>query len=218
MVRSGVLDKKGFVILIDIVSWAERYFYFDRSSTTQGRFKRDKCEFLCAPDGPLLGFADPRCSHGACRCSAQGGKTQAGLICSAYALSEDPGPYMWVLPAADEAKTFSQTRLRDSIERCEPLARLLPRGRYDVKDMQINFATAPLLLVGAGSGSKISGKPIKWMFIDEEKDYSPGAVEKALKRVRSKWDCKVWRMSTPSRADDSIDRALHEGDARYWHI
>jgi phage terminase large subunit GpA-like protein len=205
-------------LFLDPVTWAERYFWFDRSSTTQGRFSRSSCGFLCAPRGPLLEFSNPRIRSGTCMCAAQCGKTQAGLVCSTWALSEDPGPYMWTLPAADEAKTFSQTRLMDSVLRCDPLRRLLPDGRYDVKDLQINFATAPLLLVGAGSRSKLSGKPIKWLFIDEEKDYKPGAVEAALNRVTAKWDCKIWRMSTPDHEEDSIDRAFQDGDQRRWYV
>src|SRR5260221_96824 len=205
-------------MLLDPTPWAERYFWFDRSSTKQGRFSRAGCGFLTVAGSPMQGFADPRIRSGTCRCGAQCGKTQCGLIMSTWAVSEDPGPYMWVLPAQDEAKTFSQTRLMDSVMRCDPLRRLLPSGRYDIKDLQINFATAPLLLVGAGSGSKLSGKPIKWLFIDEEKDYPPGAVQKVLNRVTSKWDCKIWRMSTSDREGDSIDRAFHAGDQRYWYV
>ena len=82
----------------------------------------------------------------------------------------------------------------------------------------MHFVSAPLILTGAGSPSKVSGKPIRYLFLDEEKDYRKGAAAKALKRVRSKWDSKVWRMSTPRTEDDSIDRAFLEGDQRYWHV
>jgi phage terminase large subunit GpA-like protein len=151
-------------------------------------------------------------------CAAQGGKTNTGLIAACYTLANDPGPFMWTLPAQDEAKTFSKTRLKNCIENCEPVARLLPNGRYGTNILEIEFATAPLILVGTGSGSKVSGKPIRYAFIDEEKDYESGVVEKILKRVRSKWNSKVWRMSTPSQHEDSIHRAFLAGDQRYYHV
>jgi hypothetical protein len=32
-----------------------------------------------------------------------------------WSLCEDPGPLLWILPAADEAKTFSTTRLKTAV-------------------------------------------------------------------------------------------------------
>ena len=165
-----------------------------------------------------MSFADPTCRSGACRCSAQSAKTVTAMVLALWSLCEDPGPFMWVLPAQDEAKTFSKTRLKECIDRCEPLSRLKTRNVYDDSNLEINFATAPLILVGAGSGSKLSGKPVKWLFVDEEKDMSREQVQKALKRVRSKWDSKVWRMSCAKHADDSIDQAFKNGDQRHWHV
>jgi Phage terminase large subunit (GpA) len=124
---------------------------------------------------------------------------------------EDPGPFLWVMPAIDEVKTFSETRLQESMEACEPV-QALRSGRGMHTALEMHFVSAPLILTGAGSPSKVSGKPIRYLFLDEEKDMRKGAVAKALKRVRSKWDSKVWRMSTPKREDDSIDRAFLEGD------
>jgi phage terminase large subunit GpA-like protein len=121
------------------------------------------------------------------------------------------------MPAIDEAKTFSETRLQESMEACEPVQGLRSsKGMHTALEM--HFVSAPLILTGAGSPSKVSGKPIRYLFLDEEKDMRKGAVAKALKRVRSKWDSKVWRMSTPKWEDDSIDRAFLEGDQRYWHV
>jgi len=120
------------------------------------------------------------------------------------------------MPAIDEAKTFSETRLQESLAACEPVQALRGRGMHTALEM--HFVSAPLLLTGAGSPSKVSGKPIRYLFLDEEKDYRRGAASKALKRVRSKWDSKIWRMSTPKTEDDSIDRAFNDGDQRYWHV
>jgi phage terminase large subunit GpA-like protein len=198
------------------VAWAEKHFWFDRSSTTQGRFEISRAPFL---RDLMEAFADPSIRTGTCMCSAQSAKTQTGIILACWAESEDPGPFMWVMPAKDEAVTFSTTRLKESFEKCSPVSRLMPSGRYQVKNLEINFATAPLILVGAQSGSKLSGKPIRWLFLDEEKDYKlPGAVEKAIKRTRSKWNSKVWRMCTPGSENDSIHLAFLAGDQRHWHV
>lgn len=198
------------------IEFAERHFTFDNSSTTQGKFRIKRAQFL---RNVMEGFADSSVRHGTCMCSAQSGKTQTGIILASWAQAEDPGPFMWTMPAKDEAATFSTNRLTPSFEKCPPVARLMPRGRYSKKTLEINFATAPLILVGAQSGSKLSGKPIRYLFIDEEKDYKlPGAVQKAIKRTRSKWNAKVWRMSTPDRKKGTIHIAFLAGDQRHWHV
>ena len=130
----------------------------------------------------------------------------------------DPGPFMWVLPAKDEAETFAQTRLMESFERIRRLSYRLPKARSGKTKTEIRFASAPLILVGAHSGSKLSGKPIRHLFIDEEKDYPDGATEKAIKRVRAKWNAKIWRMSTPRKEGQNIHAAFLRGDQRHWHV
>jgi phage terminase large subunit GpA-like protein len=202
-------------LFLDPIAWAEKYFYFDSSSTYQGLWRLARAPWL---RDVMLAFANPRVRSGTCRCSAQSAKTQTGMILALWSVCEDPGPFLWVMPAKDEAKTFSETRLQESMEACEPVQGLKTAGRWDMSSLEMHFVTAPLLLTGAGSPSKISGKPIRYLFLDEEKDMRKGAVAKALKRVRSKWDCKVWRMSTPKKEDDSIDLAFQDGDQCYWHV
>jgi len=201
-------------MFLDPIQWAERYFYFDSSSTYQGRWKLDRAPWL---KEIMLAFADPKVKSGVCRCSAQSAKTQTGMILALWSLCEDPGPFLWALPAIDEAKTFSETRLQESMEACEPL-QALKRANGMHTALEMHFISAPLILTGAGSPSKVSGKPIRYLFLDEEKDMRKGSVSKALKRVRSKWDSKIWRMSTSKKEDDSIDRAFQEGTAEHWHV
>lgn len=202
-------------MLLSPVDFATKYFYFDKASTKQGKFDIDECEFL---RDIMESFADITVRSGACMCSAQSGKTQTGIILGTWALSEDPGPFMWTLPARDEALTFAKARLKDSFERCEPLTRIMPTTRGSVTNLEINFGLAPFMLIGVSSGSKVSGKPIRWLFIDEEKDYGAASVPKLLKRVRSKWNAKIWRMSTPSKDKDSIHLAFLAGDQRHYHV
>ena len=201
-------------MFLDPVQWAEKYFYFDSSSTYQGLWRLERAPWLA---DVMRAFADPTVKSGVCRCSAQSAKTQTGMILALWSVCEDPGPFLWTLPAIDEAKTFSETRLQESMEACEPI-QALRSGRGMQTALEMHFISAPLILTGAGSPSKVSGKPIRYLFVDEEKDYRKGALPKLLKRVRSKWDSKIWRMSAPKAEDDSIDRAFQEGDQRHWHV
>ena len=202
-------------MFLNPISWAEQYFYFDSSSTYQGRWKLERAPWL---EDIMMSFADPLVRTGTCRCSAQSGKTQTAIILALWSVCEDPGPFLWVFPAIDEAKVFSNTRLRESMEHCAPIQGVMTNYKFDLGETEMQFVTAPFMLTGAGSPSKISSKPIRYLFLDEEKNMKKGAVAKAMKRVRSKWDSKVWRMSSSDREDDSIDRAFQEGDQRFWHV
>jgi len=185
-------------MFLNPVAWAERYFYFDSSSTFQGRWQLARAPWLA---DIMLSFADPTVRTGTCRCSAQSGKTQTGLILALWSLCEDPGPFLWTLPAIDEAKVFSSTRFSESMEACAPIQALKSGGRWSDSRLEMYFVTAPLMLTGAGSPSKISSKPIRYLFIDEEKDYRKGAVSKVLKRVRSKWDILACDVSEVRRGE-----------------
>jgi hypothetical protein len=74
------------------------------------------------------------------------------------------------------------------------------------------------VLSNAGSIADLSGKPIRWLIIDEEKDFLPGRVEYALARTRSKRDLKIWRMSTSKKSEDSIHLAFLGGSQDCWHV
>lgn len=200
----------------DIIEFAESECRFDSTGPRPGELWR-------LSDAPFLAdvlrdFADPAVRMGVCMTGAQGGKTQTGIICASWAMAEAPGPFMWALPARDEAKTFAETRLLESFRRCCALAEVMPSGRYKQSQLEIQFPVAPLLLVGAGSGSKVSGKPIRWLFLDEEKDYEPGVAEKAMKRVRAKFPSKIWRMSTPKLWGESIHAGFLQGTQNHWHV
>jgi hypothetical protein len=197
--------------------WLPRHYRMD-SSSSRSHYDPAYCRWLLAPGGPVQSFADPKTRQGACMTSAQSGKTETAKGLLLWALDQKPGPAMWILPARDEVQTFASTRLMPSIMSCEPLAKKLPSGRWATKTMEVNFPYGPLILIGANSGSKLSGKPIRYLFPDEEKDYPAGAVQKAMKRVTASRDSKIWRMSTPKRPNESIHLGYLEGTQSQWQV
>ena len=133
-------------------------------------------------------FADNRIRELSIMCSAQSGKTQMVMILLAWAIAEDPGPAMWVQAAQDEAKTFAKTRLMPTLEACPPVAALFPEDRHSKTTLEINFASMPLVINGASSQSKLQSKPIRWLLLDEVRNYPPGAFEMVSKRTRAFWN------------------------------
>lgn len=159
-------------------------------------------------------FADNRVSDIAVQCSAQSSKTQTVLNLACWAISEDPGPAMWVMAAKDDVRDFVRDRFSPTVNACKPVAaQIIAEER-----LEFVFASMPLYFVGAGSPSKLQSKPIRWLFMDEVRNYPPGALETVMKRTRAFWNSRRLIISTPDSENDAVDRAFKSGDQRVFHF
>lgn len=147
-------------------------------------------------------------------CSAQSSKTSTILCAIQWAISEDPGPAMWVTSNQDQAEEDLRDRFGPTFQRCAPVREQIVQ--QTVSDVQ--FATMPLYFVGAGSNPKLQSKPIRWLILDEVRNYPKGAVETVLKRTRSYWNSRRVLVSTPGVKDDAVHRAYLAGDQRVYHV
>lgn len=148
------------------------------------------------------------------QCSAQSSKTQTVLVCACHAISEDPGPAMWVMAAADESAEFVSDRVSPTFNSCKPVSEKMRSS----KKLSFDFYGMPFYFVGAGSKSKLQSKPIRWLFLDEVRNYPPGAFEMVQKRTRSFWNSRTFIISTPDKKDDAVDQSYKSGDQRVWHF
>jgi hypothetical protein len=205
-------------MITDPVKWLAENFELDPTARRSGKFDPEYCGWLCAPGGPIEAYADPAVTEGCCMTSAQAGKTVTSVGMYLWAQDNQPGPGMWVLPAGDEVQTFAEQRFMPMVNTCGGLPGMLPSARYATKTREINFPFGPLVMVGANSGSKLSGKPIRYLHLDEEKDYPAGAVNKASKRVTSFVGSKIWRTSTPKHHSKSIHEGYLSGCQAEWHV
>ncbi len=188
--------------------WAEEKLTLDKTSPFPGRYKADTAPWTKLP---MEKWADPEIRYIIIRCPAQTGKTQLAIVCVCYAIDEDPGPMMWVMAAADEAKTFSKQRLTPTLESVDSIASQMPRGRSDKMVCEINFPQSPLVINGANSPSKLQSKPIRRLILDEVRNYPPGALSMALKRIRSWWNGCALIISTGDSVGDPFDLEWQKG-------
>jgi len=200
---------------LTIAEWAERNIVVDKTSPMPGPWRLRNSPWV---EAVLLAAADNRVSQIVVKCSAQSSKTQTSMIIAAWAIAEDPGPMMWVMAARDEAITFARTRFMPTLENCRPVRDLMPHGRHDKTTLEINFATMPLILAGANSKSKMQSKPVRWLLLDECRNYPPGALEMVMKRTTLFWNSRTIIISTPDLKGDAMDRAFEEGNAIEWHF
>ena len=96
------------------------------------------------------------------------------------------------------------------------MAKLLPKSAHLQKTLSVLFETMPLFVTGANSPSKLQSKPIRWLLLDEVRNYPEGALDMVLKRTRTFWNARRLIISTPDMENDAVDRAFKDGDQREW--
>jgi phage terminase large subunit GpA-like protein len=191
--------------------WCEDHVVVDNTSPMPGRWRSDMSPWV---RDVMEVFGDNHVSDISVRCSAQSAKTQTLMCCACWLISEDPGPAMWVMAARDESRQFVRDRITPSFENCKPVKEQMLTAEI----LEFTFASMPFYFVGAGSPSKLQSKPIRWLILDEVRNYPPGALETVLKRTRAFWNSRRVIVSTPGLEDDAVDRAYKEGDQRVYHI
>lgn len=194
--------------------WAQENVKVDPTSPFQGLWRSEISpwvrEFMDC-------FQDIEVEQLTIMCSAQSAKTQSLICVLAWCLSQEPAPSMWVTSNGGEAAYFMKTRLMPTILDCAPLADTLVQGRDKVTKSQANFHGASLKVTGAASPSGLQSKPVRWLFLDEVRNYPEGALEMVQKRTRAYWNSKTLIVSTPDKENDGIHRSFLEGDQRTFH-
>ena len=193
--------------------WCEEHIVVDKTSPFPGRWRSSTSPWV---KELMEVFADNRVTDIAVMCSAQSAKTQTIMNLVCWAISEDAGPMMWVTAAQDEAATFCRTRLWPTLMRCKPVAMQLPTNTREIRSLEINFPSMPFVVTGSNSPSKLQSKPIRWLLLDEARNYPAGALDMVLKRTRAYWNARRVIISTPCTEKDAVHTAFMSGDQRKW--
>ena len=194
--------------------WAESNVRLDPTSPFQGFWKSEISPWVREL---MEVFADNEVSDISVMCSAQSAKTQTMICLLMWALSEEPSPTMWVTSTGDEAAFLMKTRLIPTIKSCAPVVDQLIEDRNAVNKMEVQLKGASLIVVGSSSPSRLQSKPVRWLFLDEVRNYPEGALEMVLKRTRAYWNARRCIVSTPDMYNDATHRAYTQGDQRVWH-
>ena len=194
--------------------WAEENIRVDPTSPFQGYWRSEVSPWV---KEVMEVFADNNVEVVTVICSAQSAKTQTMICLLAWALAQEPAPTFWVTSTGDEANFFMKTRLAPTISDCQPLRVKLSGGQSAINKNEVNFAGASLIVSGSSSPSRLQSKPVRWLFLDEVRNYPEGALEMVQKRTRSYWNSRTCIVSTPDTQNDAMHRAYLTGDQRVWH-
>lgn len=195
--------------------WAEENLTVDSSSPFPGKFRIENSPWI---KEPLEDIADPSVSHVLAMCPAQTSKTFMMLLAQCWALANDPGPMLTVMASDEEAREMLNDRMKPLFENTPGVKERIEEGRYGVTTRDVKFKGIPFYLTGSKSKSKLQGKPIRWLWLDEIRNYPPWALSMAQKRTRRFWNAKVFGASTPGRANDEFHALWKKGSQHEYQF
>jgi len=158
----------------------------------------------------------------------QTGKTQVAFNCLGYAIDQDPGPAMYVMPDERVTKRISRRRIIPMIRNSPRLSSMLSLRSFDTTSYHINFRNGmDLMMAWATSAAELSSESVRYLFMDETDKWPEAAGREvdpiALAEVRTNaypHTKKILYLSTPTD-DTGIINQLMEKEAdevRRYHV
>ena len=205
-----------------VSEWAESNLVLsERSTGFPGMYRGDRSPYTREPIDSLT---DPFVEELTICSAAQIAKTMMLMVMMGYAIDQDPGPMLMVLPNNDLCRSFAEQRLHPLIDDCKALSRHKPKDPKKYRLQEIFFDRMSMALVGSNSPANLASRPVRYLFLDEVDKYpgvsekEAGAVDLAIKRTRTFWNRKVVKASTPTLTTGEIWRSFLDGDQRYYFV
>lgn len=207
---------------LTVSEWADKYRILNPyTSAEPGPWHTSRTPYL---KGIMDAFNDPFVEEITIESSTQIGKTESIHNMIAYAIDQDPGPTLFVLPREDDAKSISTTRVQPMILLSEELRHHLTDNLDDVSKKEIKLDRMILYFAGSNSPAGLAGKPVKYLFLDETDKYPHFAgkeadpIKLASERTRTFWNRKIVKCSTPTTKDGYIFKEYERSDRRKFYV
>lgn len=151
------------------------------------------------------------------------GKTTAINGVLGYAIAQDPGPVMVVVPRTSDVPTFHERRFMPLVRSSPALAAELTDRAHDAKRREILFRRSVVYLRSSQSPADLASVPVRYLLADEV-DKFPGwsgreasPLDLARERMRTFWNAVCYVTSTPTVPGGAIWGEWLDGDRRrYW--
>ena len=200
--------------------WAEENVVL---SPKTGTFSPGKYRTRHTPHvrGILEAFQSPDVREIVLSFAAQTAKTLTETVCVAWAIANDPGNMLFVMPSEGMAKSFSKSRLQTVITDSPTVSGHI-YGTKSFNLLEMEFDNCVIALTGSGSASNLASRPIRYLFLDEMDKYPKSLgdegnpVTLAKERTKTFPNAKIMQSSTPTTDMGEITLAFNETDQRRW--
>lgn len=215
MSKSAVLD--GFLQALTPIDrrpmWqiCEDHIVVDKSSRMPGPWRLRNSPWV---KPMMLDMDNPSISVVCVRCAAQTSKTETCKTIVGGIVLKSPSPMMWVTSTEEQAREFMRDRFDPLVRECRPIRDQLVQKiglAYVFTSMTIYFR-------GSNSKGKLQSTPVRWLILDEVRNYPPGHLALVMKRLRS-WEgmSKALVISTPADAGDTLDQEFLAGSQHHYY-
>lgn len=158
----------------------------------------------------------------------QSSKTQIALNCLAYAMDQDPGPAMWIVPDEKKAADAANKKILPMLRNSPRLAALLSPRYRDTTERAIRLINGmEILIPWATSAAQLAAESIRYLFFDETDKYPDFSGKEAdpislgeQRVIAYPHTYKILKLSTPSTESGYIWRALSDeaDEIRDYHV
>jgi phage terminase large subunit GpA-like protein len=200
--------------------WADTHRILSQQSAEPGPWRTDRTPYLREP---MDSIGDPDVERICFMASTQVGKTEWLLNCIGYAIDQDPGPTMLVMPRDEDRDYMGSMRVQPMLNDSPALAAHLTPWAWDVNRRYISFDRMTLYYASAQSPAGLASRPIRYLFCDEVDKYpqfagkEAGPLDLARERTRTFFNRKQCVSSTPTTKEGTIYREWQKSDQRrYW--
>lgn len=170
--------------VLTVSQWAERYRILT-DSNINGRWQNANAPYAVLP---MDLWTHPTVREIYLCFAPQIVKTQIAINCMLYAIDQDPGPIMYVMPDEKTTKRFARNRLLPTITASPRTAALLSPRDADTTQLGIRFVNScRIMLAWATSTAELSSEPVRY-YIGDEVSKWPGYAAGQNKREASPID------------------------------
>jgi hypothetical protein len=201
---------------MDPISYSRRFIYFWQASPISGAFDETKYPLIIKP---LMALDNMVCKVQTIYGPTQSLKSVLLQISIAYFLDITRKSVLAAAQTDDDAKEFSQIKLRPFLERIETLTSTVKKNRHAITDDHWLWPTHELIISGPGENAQQS-KSVCYVCTDEAHRYNleyPGAMAALNDRMGERWDRKALHVTTAAKAGTEVDILYHRGRQNEWH-
>ncbi|MDZ4241250.1 MAG: phage terminase large subunit family protein, partial [Candidatus Omnitrophota bacterium] len=159
----------------------------------------------------------------------QTGKTQVPINFLAYAILQDPGPCMYVMPDEKLTKRTARRSLLPMFRNSPRIAELMSPVAADTTHMSVHFIHGmDVMMAWATSAAEMASESVRYLIRDETDKFPDFTGKEADPRALSDQrtnaypdTCKIIDLSTPTDETGHIGRAMEtEADEvrHYWAV
>jgi len=197
---------------LTVSQWAERYRIVTEGPA-RGSWTNAKTPYLLEP---MDLWTDPHVRELYLCFAPQSGKTSLVFNCLGYAIDQDPGPAMYVMPDEKVARRIARRRIIPFFEGTPRLRELMSSRKDDTATFSVKFKNGmDFMMAFAGSPASMASEAVRYMILDEIDKFPSFAGREAdpmsLAEARTNtftYNKKIVVISSPSEEPSPIYQAM----------